>query len=116
MKTMEIPESKEIVITSKDRVVCNGTEYEMPQYNHKEADTRISINLQDSLQREGNAIVICTIDSNIIVLVMLYESKIQMLIFGGLWCKHFCYYHINTISANLGFEKSWALPPFLWQE
>ena len=26
--------------------------------------------------------------------------------------KHFCYYHINTICANLGVERSWALPPF----
>ena len=60
----------------------------MPQCNHEEADTRIIIRVQDSLLRGTNTIMICTIDTDIIVLFIghfyaLLEQN-PMLIFGWL--------------------------------
>ena len=118
VKNMEIPENKEVFITSEDRVFCKGTEHEMPQCNHEEADTRIIIHVQDSLQRGSNTIMVCTVDTDIIVILIghFYALREQnpntdiWVAFGT--GKQFCYYHINTIFANLGLEKSQALPPF----
>ena len=70
MTTMEIPENKEIFITSEDRVVCKRTENEMPQCNHEEPNTRIIIQVEDSLQRGTNTIMIHIVDTNIIVLLI----------------------------------------------
>ena len=108
MKTMVIPENK---VTSENRVVCKGIEYEMPQCNHEEADTRIIINVQDSLQRGTNTIMIRIVDTNIIVLLIgHFYALLEHNPNADIWVafgtgKHFCYYHINTICANLGFEK-----------
>ena len=105
-------------MTSEDRVVCKGIEYEMPQCNHEEADTRIIIRVQDSLQRGTNTIMIRTVDTDIIVLLIgHFYALLEQNPNADIWVafgtgNHFCYYHINIICANLGFEKSRGLLPF----
>ena len=118
LRIMSVPENKEIFVTSGDDVIGIGTEHGMSQCNHEEADTRIIIHVQDSLQRGSNTIMVRTVDTDVVVLLVghFYSLRDQHPS-ADIWVafgtgKHFCYYHINTICANLGVERSWALPPF----
>ena len=58
-----------------------------------------------------------TVDTDVVVLVGHFYFLRDQHPSSDIWVafgtgKHLCYYHINTICANLGVERSWALPPF----
>ena len=90
----------------------------MSQCNHEEADTRMIIHVQDSLETGNNIILVRTVDTDVIVLLVghfhsLHEEHPNVDVWVAFGTgKHFCYYHINTICANKGMEKSRALLPF----
>ena len=112
LRIMSVPENKEIFVTSRDDVIGIGTEHGMSQCNHEEADTRIIIHVQDSLQRGSNTIMVRTVDTDVVVLLVgHFYSLCDQHPSADIWVafgtgKHFCYYHINTIWANLGVERS----------
>ncbi len=118
LRSMRVPENKEVFVTSENDVIGIGTEHEISKCNHEEADTRIIIHVKDSLQRGNNTIMIRTVDTDVVVLLVgHFYSLCEQHPNVDIWVafgtgKHFCYYHINTICSNLGVEKSWALPPF----
>ncbi len=43
LRSMRVPENKEVFVTSENDVIGIGTEHEMSKCNHEEADTRIII-------------------------------------------------------------------------
>ena len=84
---MSVPENKEVFVTSGDDVIGIGTEHGMSQCNHEEADTRIIIHVQDSLQRGSDTIMVRTVDTDVVVLLVghfysLRDQHPQVLIYG----------------------------------
>ena len=92
-------------------MVCKGTEYEMPQSSHEEADTRTIIHMQDFVQRGTNTIMICTVDMDIIVfLIGHFYALREQNPNADVWVsfgtgKHFCYYHIKLSVQILVLER-----------
>ena len=87
LRIMSVPENKETFVTSGDDVIGIGTEHGMSQCNHEEADTRIIIHVQDSLQRGSNTIMVQTVDTDVVVLLVghfysLRDQHPQVLIYG----------------------------------
>ena len=86
--------------------------------NHEEADSRMVLHVIDSLQRSFNTVAIRTVDTDVIVILIgefhaiheAYPNASIWIAFGT--GKNFCYYHINTMYANLGKDKSRCLPVF----
>ena len=42
----------------------------MPRCNHEEADTRNIVHVRDSLERRDNHIMICTVDTDVMIIVI----------------------------------------------
>ena len=89
----------------------------MVQCDHEEADTRIAIHIEDSLRNGARTILVRTVDTDIMVIIAGVFFKLQATYSGlDINCvafsmgKHFQYYHINTISQNLGEPLCQALP------
>jgi len=99
-------------------VFALGTEQAMGDCNHEEADTRMVVHVMDSLEKGLNSIMIRTVDTDVIVILIgefhtIHESYPA----ADIWIafgtgKHFRYYHINSLSENLGKDKSRCLPAF----
>ena len=75
-----------------------GTEQAMGDCNHEEADTRMVVHVMDSLEKGFNDIMIRTVDTDVIV-ILIGEF-------------HTIHQSFNTLSENLGRDKSRSLPPF----
>ena len=90
----------------------------MNDSNHEEADTWIVVHVIDSWEEGFKKILICTVDTDIIVILMVlfysirenYQAVDTWVAFGT--GKLFCHYHINNLSRLLGREQSCCLPPF----
>ena len=91
----------------------------MPQCDHEEADTRLVIHLIVALKKGLNACLVRTVDTDVIVILI---GKLSYLITvnsdANIWVafstgKNFAFWHINTISFNLGEDKSIGLPLFI---
>ncbi len=90
----------------------------MADSDHEEADTRIVLHMNDSLQGGASTILVRTVDTDVmVILIGQFHAVISRHPNAALWVafgtgKHFCYYSINTICAHLGEVKSRCLPPF----
>ncbi len=91
----------------------------MADSDHEEADTRIVLHMNDSLQGGAGTILVRTVDTDVmVILIGQFHAVISRHPNAALWViafgtgKHFCYYSINTICAHLGEVKSRCLPPF----
>ena len=99
-------------------VIALGGGEPMNGCNHEEADSRMFLHVIDSLQRGFNTVAIRTVDTDVIVILIgefhaiheAYPNASIWIAFGT--GKNFCYYHINTMYANLGKDKSRCLPVF----
>ena len=99
-------------------VIALGGGEPMNGCNHEEADSRMVLHVIDSLQRGFNTVAIRTVDTDVIVILIgefhaiheAYPNASIWIAFGT--GKNFCYYHINTMYANLGKDKSRCLPVF----
>ncbi|KAG0711306.1 hypothetical protein GWK47_020863 [Chionoecetes opilio] len=90
----------------------------MPPCDHEEADTRIVVHLQDSLESGCTTCLVRTVDTDVLVILIgkyhflasKYPSADIWVAFGS--GKNFLFLHINAICSTLGKEKSTALPVF----
>ncbi len=48
-----------------DRVISIGSERQIPNSDHEEADTHIMLHVNDSLERGFQEIMICTVDTDV---------------------------------------------------
>ena len=100
------------------KVLCIGSEEEMANSDHEEADTRIVLHVHDSLERGSRKIMIRTVDTDVIVILIgHFYSIVDHYPDADLWVafgngKHIRYYHLNTICGRLGREQSRCLPLF----
>ena len=109
-------DSKEIISTSGQRVISSrssNNDYLQP-CNHEEADTRIVLHLSDAVQRGHSDIIICTADTDVVVLVVSNFHKIGAqniwLSFGV--AKHHRYIAAHEIASELGPRRAMCLPMF----
>ena len=86
----------------------------MGNCNHEEADTRMVVHLINALENGLNSIVVCTVDTDVIVILISEFHTIQevhpeadiLIAFGT--GKNIRYYHTNTVCGNLGRDKSFS--------
>ena len=66
--TSEFSPGKEVVTTYGEGVLVRGSNRSMPACNHEEADTRIVYHIKDSLQQGYECCLICTLDTDVVVI------------------------------------------------
>ena len=112
------PNGKTVVITSEERVIVQGNDFDMPKTNHEEADTKMVLHLLDALQRGSKTCLIRTVDTDVVVILIgMFEQLTAICQMANIWVafgtgKNFTYYHVNDIATTLGTEKSVSLPVF----
>ena len=90
----------------------------MANCNHKEADTQIVIHVYDALERGAKTVMVCTVDTDVVViLISQYHKIVSQYSEAEIWVafgtsKQFRYYSINHVCANLGTYRSLCLPTF----
>ena len=52
------------------KVLCNGSDHVMADSDHEEADTRIVLHETDALRRGANKIIICTVDTDVVIILI----------------------------------------------
>ncbi len=86
--------------------------------DHEEADTRLLIHLQDSLQNDSTNCVVHTVDTDVVaILIGKFHYLTTLCQNANIWIafgtgKSFTYYHINEIYENLEVSSSSRLPQF----
>ena len=86
--------------------------------DHEEADTRIVVHVIRALQQDASTIHINTVDTDVVVVLigkfhvipLLNPQAVIWVAFG--MGKDFCFFHINTVCANVGNDWSQSLPLF----
>ena len=115
---LECIEGKQIFTSGTTSVSAAGASHYMPECNHEEADTRMLLHLQDALENGANTCLVCTVDTDVIVIIV---EKVHYLReqhpAADVWIefgtgRNFRYLHINAICNALGREKAIALPIF----
>ena len=105
-------------VTIKDNVKyvqylsCQTTNHTIQPCDHEKADSRIALHLYNAVKNGARNILVCTVDSDVIVILVGLFSNFHpdtsvWVAFGT--GKFFRYYKINTIFQVLGPEKSKAL-------
>jgi len=120
IKTMAFKfcDGKEVFVTNGQFVLTNSATQPMSQCDHEEADTRIVIHLIDALKKGLNTCLVRTVDTDVIVILIRQLSYLLTVNSNAnIWVvfgtgKNYAFWHINTISFNLGEEKSTGLPFF----
>ena len=94
---------KTVVVTQREKVVIGGSDHVIPACNHEEADTRLLFHVQDALQQASKTWFVCTVDTNVIIILI---DK---------------FYHLQAICPTLNiwvvFDTGRAFPTFtstLW--
>ena len=88
----------------------------MSPCDHEEADTRMCVHIQDSLQKGARKILVRTVDTDVIVILAGHFFQLQSMyeeldIWVGFGTgKYFRYYYLNKICEDLGKQKCQALP------
>ena len=82
--------------------------------DHEEADTRMILHLADAVNEGFCTILLCTVDSDIVILAVAAASKLDV---QELWVafgtgKNFRYIPAHEIPSSLSPDKSQALPVF----
>ena len=105
-------------VTIKDNVKyvqylsCQTTNHTIQPCDHEKADSRIALHLYNAMKNDARNILVCTVDSDVIVILVGLFSNFHpdtsvWVAFGT--GKFFRYYKIYTIFQVLGPEKSKAL-------
>ena len=81
---------------------------------HKEANTRIILHLEDAVRKEYKTVLICTVDTDVVVLAI---TAVDHLDISELWIafatgKNFRYFGIHEMAKALGPQHCFALPMF----
>jgi len=90
----------------------------MSSCDHEEADMRMCIHIQDSIEKGARVILVRTVDTDVIVILagIFFELRYAFpgveiwVAFGSGKC--FRYLHVNRICYNIGVHKYKALPFF----
>ena len=105
--------NKQMVSTKGSGVLCippQDTSYLAP-CDHEEADTRIILHLADAVKEGFRKILLCTVDTDVVVLAVAAADKLDVqelwMAFGMV--KNFRYIPVHEISVSLGPDKSLAL-------
>ena len=64
------PEEKEVITTLGDTAVLLGTSQSMGPCDHKEADTRLLIHLQDAIRNNYTKCLLRTVDTDVVVILI----------------------------------------------
>ena len=101
-----------------ESVVAIGGSNPMQDCFHEEADTRMVVHVVHALEHGAKTIQIQTVDTDVFAILIgkyhmleAIESNRDIWIAFGMG-RHFCFYHVNSICAYLGKERSQALPVF----
>ena len=90
----------------------------MAKTDQEEADTRMVLHLLNALQRGSKTCLICTVDTDVVVILIGRFDKLTAICpMANIWVafgtgKNFTYYHVNYIAKTIGAEKSASLPVF----
>ena len=90
----------------------------MPDCNHEEADTRIVVHVLHVLQQRMKKIEICTVDTDVIIILMgAFHKLVKIQPVADIWVafgmgKSYRFLSINAIFDSLGKQKAQALPLF----
>ncbi len=115
---MKCPERKKVVTTSDATALILGSNQSMGPCDHEEADTRLLIHLQDALQNGCTTCLVCTVDTDVVVILIgKFHHLLTLCPDVNVWAafgtgKSFTYYYVNAIYEDLGKEKSLAVPVF----
>ena len=107
----------------KELVTTNGTDVlrippqdtsRLSPCDHVEADTRMSLHLADEVNVGFRTILLCTVDSDVLILAVKASAKFDV---QELWVafgtgKKFRYIPAHEIAFSLGPDKSQAPPVF----
>lgn len=76
--------SKQIVTTNGSEVVCSPPQDTslLAPCNHEEADTRMIFHLADAVSKGFQKILLCTVDTDVVVLSVAAAAKLVSRSFG----------------------------------
>ena len=112
--TVGCPENKKIFITSGASTIGRGSDRSMVPCDHEEADTRLLIHLQDAPRNDRTNCLVCTVDTDVIVILIGKLHHLTTLCQNvNIWVafgtgKNFTY----ALYEDLGRENSLAHPVF----
>ena len=101
----EFPADKEVVVTSGEEALCRGSDHQILQCDHEEADTRMVFHLHDALKDGHTTCLIRTVDTDVAVILLGKYYQFSMICPDvDIWVafgvgKKFNYIHINTLAA-----------------
>ena len=70
IESTECEEGKQIIATSGTTVISRGTSRCMQPCDHKEADTRMLVHLQDALRNGATTCLMRTVDTDVVVILI----------------------------------------------
>ena len=109
------PDDKIVTVTNEKSVLCINLSPGMTNSDHEEADTRLCLHLENSLQHGATKVYVRTVDTDVMVILVSIFFKLREsfpsfeLIVGFGMGKHFKHYSVNEICTSLGLEKCEAL-------
>ncbi len=116
MLALTLNQTKELYVTNRQNVLClveADLDYFTP-CTHEEADTRMFLHTFDAASKQYDKIMICTVDTNVVVLAVANVSKLCV---SELWIlfnkdKKLRHLAIHENANTLGPQKALALPFF----
>lgn len=111
-----IDTNKHLIITLGPSVLCSNRQdvSAVAPCMHEEADTRILLHLQDAIQQGYSKALICTVDTDVVVLAIASVNRLNI---SELWItfgagKNFRFIAAHKIAKALGPDRCVALPMF----
>ena len=116
-KATFLPDSL-VYVTSGESVLHTDSNNHMPDCSHKEADMRIVVHVLHALQQGVKKIEICTVDTDVIIILMgAFHKLVKTQPVADIWVafgmeKSYRFLSINAIFDSLDKQKTQALPLF----
>jgi len=112
-----VPDNKVIVTTATEKVLTTSKDDDFSDLmpcTHEEADTRMLLHANNTVQRGSHTLIICTVDTDVVVLAIAMYSRLGS---EALWVemgtgKHVRYIAVHELVNVLGPVKSACLPLF----
>ena len=110
------PPDSLVYVTTGESVLQTGSRNHMPDCNHE--DTRIVVHVLHALQQGMRKIKICTVDTDVIIILMgAFHKLVKTQPVADIWVafgvgKSYRFLSINAIFDSLGKQKAQALPLF----
>ncbi|KAJ7382403.1 hypothetical protein OS493_035244 [Desmophyllum pertusum] len=114
----QFPENKEVNITSDESVVSSRGSTDIQRCDHEEADTRIAVHVQHTMNKGCSQVFVHTVDTDVLVIMIgLFHDMIALYPSAAIWIglgmgKYVQYISVNATCAFRGPETSRALPIF----